>query len=155
MPRFLTALQDEIRRLSRKEVKAQTGVTRRAAAQNRRDIAGLKRHLRQIQQKLAAFEVLERKHAAVQPATADEVERARFSPRWIRARRNRLKLSAAEYGKLIGVSGLTVYNWELAKSKPRREALAALVALKNLGRREALKRLEVLTGSNKKKDAQS
>ena len=39
---------------------------------------------------------------------------------------------------------LTIYNWELGKSRPRKEQLAALVAVRGIGKREALKRLELL-----------
>jgi len=35
-------------------------------------------------------------------------------------------LSAADYGKLVGVSGLTIYNWEGGKAKPRQEKIAVL-----------------------------
>ena len=47
---------------------------------------------------------------------------------------------------LVGVTGQTVYNWEQGKSKPRDEQLAALLAVRELGQREAWKRLELLSG---------
>jgi len=55
-----------------------------------------------------------------------------------------LKLSAADYGKLVGVSGLTIYSWESGKSRPRKAQLAALVAVRGIGKREALAKLEVV-----------
>ena len=64
--------------------------------------------------------------------------------------RKRLKLSAADFGKLVGVSGLTVYNWEHGKARPRKVRLAALVAAREMGRREALAKLEVLKVDRKK-----
>ena len=39
---------------------------------------------------------------------------------------------------------LTIHNWESAKSRPRQEQLAALVAVRGIGKREAAKRLELL-----------
>lgn len=155
MPRFAAVLQEEIRRLARKEVRALTAVTRRAAAQHRRDIAGLKRQARLLARQVAALETLERGHAAVAPAPETAVERARFSPGWIKARRGRLKLSAEAYGKLIGVSGLTVYQWERGKTRPRKGALARLVAVRDIGRREALRRLEMLERAKKPKPARA
>jgi transcriptional regulator with XRE-family HTH domain len=62
----------------------------------------------------------------------------------VRAQRERLGLSAADYAKLVGVSSLTIYNWEHGKTRPRAEQLAALVALRGIGKREALHRLELL-----------
>jgi len=44
--------------------------------------------------------------------------------------------------KLLGVSTLSVYNWEGGKATPRRERLAAIVALRWIGKREAQARLE-------------
>ena len=150
MPRFAAALQEEIRRLARKEVKALTAVTRRAAAQHRRDIASLKRQARLLTRQVAALETLARRQAAIPPAPAPLVEKARFSPGWIKTRREKLKLSAKDYGRLIGVSALTVYKWESGKSRPRKEALARLVAVKDIGRREALRRLEMLARENRR-----
>lgn len=151
MPQFATALQDEIRRLARKEVKALTAVTRRAAVQHRRDIADLKRQVLKLSKLVNVLDTLERKRAPSQAAPESALEKARFSPGWIKARRERLKLSADGYAKLIGVSGLSVYNWEKGKSKPRKEALAKLVAIKEIGRREALRRLGMMNGGAKPK----
>ena len=110
MPRFAAALQDEIRRLSRKEVKALTAVTRRAAVQHRRDIASLKRQVLKLTKLVNVLDTLERKRAPAQTAPESAVEKARFSPSWIKARRERLNLSAEGYAKLLGVSGQAVYN---------------------------------------------
>lgn len=40
-------------------------------------------------------------------------------------------------GKLIGVSGLSIYHWEGGKSRPRDKYLPAIAALKKLGRKNA------------------
>ncbi len=36
----------------------------------------------------------------------------RFSAQWVMNDRDRLGLSAKNYGLLVGVSALTIYNWE-------------------------------------------
>ena len=51
-------------------------------------------------------------------------------------------MSAADYAELVGVSGLTIYNWEKGKSRPRAAQLEAWGEVRNLGKREAWKRLE-------------
>ena len=150
MPNLATALKDEIRRLAKKEVKAATRSTRQAVAQYRRDIASLKR-LVQVQLKDIAFlKVQERKRLHQPPTTDQPLEGVRFSVRTVRAQRQRLGLSAEDYSKLVGVSPITVYNWEHGKGRPRKERLAALVALRKVGRREALKKLEMLEGRSRK-----
>lgn len=71
-------------------------------------------------------------------------ENRRYSARSVAAQRKRLGLSAADYAKLVGVSELTIYNWESGKTRPRQEQFAALVAVRGIEKREALKRLELL-----------
>ena len=145
MPNLATALKDEICRLSRKEVRKETGVTNRASVQHRRDIAELKRLVGDLSRRVAFLESQEKRRVA-RPVQDKPSGQVRFSPRWVKAQRERLGLSAADYGKLVGVSSLTVYNWEGGKSKPREEKLAAIAAVRELGKREALRRLEMMGG---------
>lgn len=136
-------LRDEIARLSRKEIRAETGSTRKAVAQFRRDIAELKRLAASIDRRLATIETMEKKRLKKQPPKA-VAEGARYSPAWLRSHRQKLGISAADYAKLVGVSTATIYGWENEKSKPRQAQLAALVAVRGFGKREALRRLELL-----------
>jgi DNA-binding transcriptional regulator YiaG len=53
-------------------------------------------------------------------------------------------LSASDYGRLVGVTPLTIYNWEKGKSKPRPKQLAAWGQIRGLGKREARRRLDLL-----------
>ena len=64
-----------------------------------------------------------------------------FSPEAVIAERERLELSAADYGELVGVSKLTIYNWEHGRSKPRRHLLAKWLKVKGIGKRKAWRRL--------------
>lgn len=150
MTTLAIALKDEIRRLARKEIKAQTGRTTRAVAQYRREIAGLKRQQREHEKKIAFLEAQTCK-VLYSPAAAAELNGdARFSARSVKAQRRRTGLSAADYAKLVGVAPLTIYNWEHTKSRPRKEQLAALVALRGIGKREAQAKLELITAAERK-----
>ena len=144
MADLANALKEEIRRLARKEIKAETGATKQAVAQYRREIASLKRKLQQQEKKIAFLEGQERKRFEEPQANEEAVENARFSARSVAVQRTRLGLSAADYAKLVGVSALTIYNWESGKTRPRQEQLAALVAIRGIGKREAQRRLELL-----------
>jgi DNA-binding transcriptional regulator YiaG len=55
-------------------------------------------------------------------------------------------------GLLLGVSGQSIYHWEAEKSRPRQAQLLAIAALRNLGKREAKKRLAELAEQQPKKD---
>ena len=150
MANLAATIREEIQRLAKKEIKAQTGATKQAVAQYRREIAKLKRDMKEQEKKIAFLEAQEKKRLG-QPQVAEEAaEGVRFSARSVEAQRERLGLSAADYAKLVGVSSLTIYNWEKGKSRPRKEQLAALVAVRGIGKREALAKLELLKAKEKK-----
>ena len=147
MPNIAAVLKGEIRRLAKKEVKAQVGKTQKASAQYRRDIAKLKRMLSQQEREI---KLLKRQQGQT-PKEEEPSESVRFSARSVKAQRSRLGLSAANYGKLVGVSGLTIFNWEHEKARPRKAQLAALVAVRGIGKREALLKLAELEVKKKGK----
>jgi DNA-binding transcriptional regulator YiaG len=149
MTTLAVALKDEIRRLARKEIKAHTGPTAQAVAQFRREIAKLKRQSRDYEKKIAFLEAQERKRVGTPAPTSGADEGGRFSARSVKAQRRRTGLSAADYAKLVGVSGLTIYNWENGKSRPRKEQLASLIAVRGLGKRQAQAKLELLQSTGK------
>ena len=152
MPNVAGVLREEICRLAKKEIRAQVGKTQRAAAQYRRDIAKLKRLLSRQEKDIRLLK--KRTQQQVQPQTdANEMEGVRFSARSVKAQRQRLGLSAADYGKLVGVSGLTIYNWEHEKARPRKAQLAALVAVRGIGKREALMKLAEAVTTKKRRKA--
>jgi DNA-binding transcriptional regulator YiaG len=150
MTSLATALKDEIRRLARKEIKARTETMARAVAQYRGEIARLKRQLREHEKQIAFLEAQTRKSLHTPLAAAELNGDARFSARSVKAQRARTGLSAVDYAKLIGVSSLTIYNWEHNKSRPRKEQFAALVALRGLGKREAQAKLGLLAAADKR-----
>ncbi len=143
-------LKDAMRRLARKEIRAETGKTKQAVAQYRRDIARLKRDVRSQRREIALLKAQEHKRLGEQPTAEEPEEKVRFSARSVRAQRRRLRLSAADYGKLVGVSGLTVYSWEHGNSRPRKAQLAGLVAVRGIGKREAIAKLAVLKSKKRR-----
>ncbi len=142
MSKLASALKDEILRLARKEIKGQIGSTKQASSQHRRDIAQLKRQVHALSKQVAYLERQERKRAA-KPVAETTAKGRRFSPNGLKTHRSKVDLSAADYAELVGVSAQTIYNWETGKSKPRPQQLAALVAVRGMGKHEAWKRLEI------------
>ena len=59
-----------------------------------------------------------------------------------------MKLSAEEYGQLVGVSAQTVYLWERGKVRPGKAQFSNLIAARNLGRHDALARLVIRQGKS-------
>lgn len=58
--------------------------------------------------------------------------------------------SAADCGKLLGVTGQTVYNWERGQARPRQEQLAKIASLRRMGKREARGLLEQMNRAESK-----
>jgi DNA-binding transcriptional regulator YiaG len=143
MANLVSLLNEKIRRVARREIRGQTQKTRRLTAQHRRDIAALKRQVAALARTVAFLEKQEQRRVASPPAP-QEVKRVRFSARSVKAQRARLGLSAKDFGRLVGVSALSIYAWESGKSRPRKKQLAALAPVRRLGKREALKRLEMI-----------
>ncbi|MEZ6191857.1 MAG: helix-turn-helix transcriptional regulator [Phycisphaerales bacterium] len=144
MANLAQVLKSEIARLARKEVKQEITALRKAATQYRGDIAELKRQVKDQQRRITFLESQETKRVKSPKAPKEAVENARFSPKWLRSHREKLGLSAADYAKLVGVSAQTIYLWEREQTTPRKSQLAALVAVRKLGVREAQRRLELL-----------
>jgi len=143
MPNIASVLKAEIARLARKEVKAELSATKKASTRYRKEIAELKRQLGVQNKKLAALEKAVAKGGPAGTAAPEgEESSVRFSPGWVKKHRGKLGISQADYAALVGVSPLTIYNWESGKTRPRAQQLAAWGAIRGLGKREAWKRLE-------------
>ncbi len=139
MPNVVSALKQEIDRLARTQAEAEVAKAQRIATQYRREAAELKRLLRQREREIA---YLRKQQPA--PIEQDPLLGVRFSAKSVRSQRQRLGLTAEEYGKLVGVSPLAVLNWEKGLARPRKAQLAVLVAVRGIGKREALKKLAAL-----------
>ena len=142
MSNIAAAFRQEITRLARREVRGQVAGLRKASAKFRKDIARLKRAAAELLSEIARL----RRTAGEAPARETDAAKTRFTARSVIAHRRRLRLSAADYGQLIGVTGHTVYAWEHGASRPRHAQRAALAAVRAMGRREALARLEAVRG---------
>jgi DNA-binding transcriptional regulator YiaG len=144
MPNFAASLKAEVARIARKEVRVEIEALKKAVAGHRAEIASLKRRTQ------AAEQALKQVRKAV-PAAAPKVledsapSRARrFSPKTLQAQRKRLGLSAGDVGLLVGATGQSVYNWESGSALPRQKHLAAIAALRTLGKKSAAAHLEAL-----------
>jgi DNA-binding transcriptional regulator YiaG len=140
MKNLTDALRAEISRLSKKEAKAQVASLKSASSAYRREIAELKRTVKRLERRLRFVEAQERKRIE-KPPPKKLAKGARFSAQGLKSHREKLELSAADYGRLAGLSAQTIYSYEAGKSKPRAAQLAKLVAVRGLGKRDAERRL--------------
>jgi DNA-binding transcriptional regulator YiaG len=138
MPNLASAFKAEIARIARKEVRAETDALRKASSRYRAELAGLKRSIQALEQQRKR---LSRASTATSRAAADSSEEQpsfRFRAKGLAKHRQRLGLSAEALGKLLGVSGQTIYYWEAGKARPRAAQMPAIAALRKLGKRTAL-----------------
>ncbi len=140
------ALRNEIVRLARKELRQETQSMKKALAAHRSEIAALKRRLLELEKALRRQGRARRGDAdgAEAAAAAAGGNRLRFSAKGLAAQRKRLGLSASDFGRLVGASGQSIYNWESGEIRPRAAQLASIAAVRTLGKREAAARLEAL-----------
>jgi len=150
MPNIATVLKQEIVRLARREARAQTGALKKASAQYRKDIAEMKRRVSDLQRRVSPIERQVLKDVSSQVPEVD-AERVRFTAKGLRSQRQRLGLSAADCGTLIGVTDQTVYNWEHGKARPLKQQVALIASLRHMGKREAQARLGQLARGSRKK----
>lgn len=136
MANIASVLKSEIARIARKEVRSEIESLKKANAQHRSAIAQLKRQVSELQAQLKKAG-----RNAKAEARADEGTARRFSAQRLAAHRGKLGLSAASYGKLVGMSGATIYLWEQGKSRPNAEQLKRLAAVRTLGRRTVQEQL--------------
>jgi DNA-binding transcriptional regulator YiaG len=136
MPNVATILKIEIARVARKEIKSELDRLKSASNKYRSDIAALKRQVTVLEKEIhRKSRGSERPDASASGETAEISHR--FSAKGLASHRKRLGLSADALGKLIGVSGLSIYHWEGGKSRPRDQYLPAIAALRILGRKQA------------------
>ena len=132
-------LKSEIIRLARKELRGEIRPCASPTCAYRPDIAALKRSTSDLQRQMAA---LARSKFQAKPTESAKNANARFSAKGLKSHRARLGLSAGDYGKLAGVSGQSIYNWERGQTVPREAQVVALAGLRRLGKREAHAKLE-------------
>lgn len=143
MPNVGSLLKSEILRICRKETRQQIESIRKASAAYRREIAALKRKVVVLERQGASL-AKQATRSVGGPATGgvQSADRPmRFVAKGLRSLRARLGLSAADLGKLLNISGQTIYHWEQGKTSPAKAQLAALASIRGMGKREARERL--------------
>jgi DNA-binding XRE family transcriptional regulator len=140
MPNIASALKAEIQRIARKTIRDETTSLRKAIAPYRSEIAELKRRTQVLEQQIRRSQKTVSRAAPPRPEE-DQPSGLRFSAKGLAAHRQRLGLSAQDFGALIGASALSVYKWEKGEVRPRARYLDAIAAIRSIGKKEAAARL--------------
>lgn len=146
MTNLASVLKAEIARVARKELRVETESLKKTVAAQRSEIAALKRRTSELEKAVKALMRSADKpvRAAVPANEEGDAGQFRFRASGMASNLKRLGLSADEFGLLVGASGQSVYLWESGTTKPRPQNLAAIAALRGVGKREVAARLEAL-----------
>jgi len=132
-----------------KETITQTSLRtlRKPVASVRKELAEVKRQLAALRKKLRSLEKSSGVHsrsAAPESAMAEKKRFRRPTARDVQSLRNKLDLTQAQLGKLMGVSTLTVWKWEHAEGRLdfRKKATEAFRRVRKMNRSEAQKNLQ-------------
>lgn len=143
MPDVKQVLQDEIKRLAKKEVKQSVLPLIRTIGELKRKIALLEKALNASEKKNAILTAEKVVPAAVNTEeTADKKgKKNRFNGKRIIRLRKRLHLSQAELAEMVGVNMFSVSHWELGKNIPRQAQQEKLALIRSMPKKELREKL--------------
>ena len=140
MANIMSVLKSEITRLARKEAKQVVAPVRKASANYRGLIAGLRKQIDALQNEVAALRRIAPKAEKALAAAQEPQGRFWITGPGVKALRKRLGLTQTQFGKLAGVSVPTVVKWEGAKGRAPirlKAAIARLQAMGGMGKKQA------------------
>ena len=144
MSNLMIVMKEEMRRIARKEIKLAISGLKKDKITLRKAVAALKRQAKQDRKTIDALtEAATRQAKQVVPGIQ---KKARITAKGVKALRRKLKLSQADFGKLIGASGMTIIRMEKHQGplNIREKTRQAYQPIMNIGVKEARLRLEQL-----------
>ena len=139
MPDIKQILNDEIRRLARKEVIALEKELKSQLVDLRKTVAAQNRKIKTLEKALAGLLPIEPIASQTENMPEDAEKSVRVTPERITKWRQQLGMKQAQYAALLDVSPLSVSNWESGKTIPREAQKRRIAALRDMGKREIAK----------------
>ena len=154
MSNVVKILKAEIARISKKEAKSATQAIGKSNTWLRKTVADLKKRLVLLEKENKRLGAIVKKYQVAQPEKLEQEEgkKARFTSRGINSLRKKLRLSQADFGKLLGTTPHAVYLWEkkVGALNLRDKTKAAILSVRGLGARDAKQKLKELVKQLKK-----
>jgi len=145
MPDIAKTLKTEIARIARKEMRRAGAVSSTPVQRLRHTASDLKRRVALLEEELRALRKTIATVVKTQPVMAPgSTGRVRITAKGMRSLRRRLRLTAREFATLLGITEGAVWIWERATGplRVRQTTRAAILAIRDIGAREARRRLE-------------
>ena len=154
MSNVVKILKAEIARISKREAKTATQGIGKSNTWLRKTVADLKRRLVLLEKENKRLVAIVKKFQVAQPEKVEQEEgkKAPVTSKGILALRKKLRLSQADFGKLLGTTPHAVYLWEkkLGALNLRDKTKAAILSVRGLGARDAKEKLAELGRKLKK-----
>ena len=128
MTNLTKALRAEMRAAAR-------GESKQAVESLRAEIQAIRKSIAMLERRLLTGAVPGSGTRAAAAGKVADNRRARFSPTLMRKHREALGMSRKAYARLLGVSSLSVYLWEVGRTRPRRKTVLAWQDLRKKGAR--------------------
>lgn len=131
-------LNDEIRRLARKETSGAIKELKAQLVEMRKTVSELNRRIKAME-KSSVAPAEKMTPCVIDTCCAESEKSVRVTAERIVKWRNKLGLNKSQYANLLGVNQLSVIRWESGKSVPRAEQKRRIVELRDMGKRELVK----------------
>jgi DNA-binding transcriptional regulator YiaG len=153
MSNVVKVLKAEIMRISKREAKSATQWIGKSNTWLRKVVADLKKRMLLLEKENKRLVATVKKYQVESPQKPDEeTSKARLTSRGIRSLRKKLRLSQADFGKLVGATTGAVYLWEKKEGalSLRNRTKTAILSIRGLGAREAREKLDEAQGRLKR-----
>ncbi len=156
MPNIAKVLKDEIARIAKHESKIAVSKPLKTGIANKKSLVDIKRRLIQIEKSLNGLQKAMQSCSSGQSSQAPvepEGKKEWLSGRGIKALRRKMRISQAQFAKLIGMNPIAIVRWEKQRGKlvfKKTDTLGKILALRGIGVREAQERLKGLKGMGRK-----
>jgi DNA-binding transcriptional regulator YiaG len=144
MSNVAKVLRDEISRISRKETKNSIEGIGKSHKGLKKTVADLKTRILLLEKDNKGLVAARKRQQAEYPqAPPEETKKVRLTSKSIRSLRSRLRLTQADFAKLVGTTPYSVYLWETKEGalKLWDKTKEALLSIRGLGAGEARERL--------------
>ena len=154
MPNIAAVLKQEIVRLAAKQVRMAVRPLNQEKVTLKKLVRDLRRRVDVLEDEAAMLKTEQDRSKKLVIGALPATELAiRITAKGMRSMRKKLRLSQAEFARLLGVSMPTIWQWEHKSGalKVRDETKKAIFAVRDLGAREARRRLDDMPKPEPKK----
>ena len=145
MSNVVKVLKTEIARISKREAKSATQGIGKSNTWLRKTVADLKKRVLLLEKENKRLVASMKKYQGAQPEKVDQEEgkKTRFTSKGIHSLRRKLRLSQADFGKLLGTTSHAVYLWEKKDGalNLRDKTKAAILSIRGLSAKQSREKL--------------